>query len=199
MPSTRSIAVFAYGSLVDPASVSATLGREVGEAWPARLSGWRRRFSQGRDNRGSEKTFPRADDGSVPSIILGLNLEPAAEQSEGPNGALIAVSDAELERLDLREVRYERVEVTASTDPGPGSPGFERVVTYVAKRANLMPSPGPDAVILRSYAEAVEAAFDRLGGDHGERYRQTTLPYPVEVVDGVLIADRIPAGNPRTW
>ena len=73
------------------------------------------------------------------------------------------------------------------------------LLKLVAKRANLMPSPGPDAVILRSYAEAVEAAFDRLGGDHGERYRQTTLPYPVEVVDGVLIADRIPAGNPRTW
>ncbi|MGI8727624.1 MAG: hypothetical protein ACR2K6_08110, partial [Solirubrobacterales bacterium] len=63
---------------MDPASASETLGREVGEPTPATLLGWRRRFSQARDNRRCEKTFARSDDGSVPTWILGLNLERAA-------------------------------------------------------------------------------------------------------------------------
>lgn len=231
MPSSQ-LAIFAYGSLVDPASASATLGREVGEPVPVALAGWRRRFSQARDNRRCEKTFARGDDGRVPTWILGLNLErdgeagreeaprgeraarnPSASQDEGarrgegahsnhaqaPNGVLIAVEESDLERLDRREVRYLREEVTASVIYPSGSPRYEAVLTYIARPENLAVDPPADAVILRRYAEAVEAAFAALGADQLDRYRQTTLPYPAEVVAGKLIADRIPEGNPREW
>ena len=33
----------------------------------------------------------------------------------------------------------------------------------------------------------------------GELYRRTTLPYPAPLIDGTLVADRIPPGNPREW
>ena len=69
------IAVFAYGSLVDRPSAALTLGREVERLWTARLGGWRRRFSQARNNRECEKAFASAEDGSVPSHVLGLNIE----------------------------------------------------------------------------------------------------------------------------
>ena len=58
----------------------------------------------------SEKTFARAD-GSLPRFCLGLNLEPA-EASRAPNGALVELTEAEAERLDQREMRYRRIEVT---------------------------------------------------------------------------------------
>ncbi len=193
------IAVFGYGSLVDRTSASITLGREVERIWPATLGGWRRRFSAVRDNRGCEKTFARGDDGSVPGWVLGLNVEPGADPAEAPNGGLIEVSAAELDRLDLREVRYDRHELGAAIESTPGAPGFDRVIAYVAKPGHLAPQAPPSAVILRSYAEAVEAAFDGFGAGQGDAYRRTTLPYPVELIDGRLIKDEIPAGNPREW
>jgi cation transport regulator ChaC len=193
------IAVFAYGSLVDRASAGQTLGREVERIWPARLMGWRRRFSQARDNTACEKTFARTDDGSVPRWILGLSLEPSDHASLAPNGGLIAVTDADLARLDVRELRYRRVEVAPAIAPEADCPRFDRVITYVARPANHAPRPPSGAVILSSYARAVERAFDRLGDGHRSEYRRTTLPHPVELVDGVLIGDRIPAGNPRDW
>lgn len=194
-----SVAVFAYGSLVDAASASLTLGREVAEVWPARLPGRRRRFSQARDNRTCEKTFADASTGASPEWILGLNLEPCDDGERAPNGGLIEVSAAELERLDLREVRYDRLEVGADLLSEPGAPAFESVIAYIAKPHHLAVEPPAGAVILRSYALAVERAFGRFGPAQLEHYRRTTLPYPVELIEGRLLRDEIPEGNPREW
>jgi hypothetical protein len=109
------LAVFAYASLVSPESAAATLGRRVEASAPLRLHGWRRRWSTFRDNLASEKTFAHAGDGSLPRWCLGLNIEPASGEP-GPNGVLLYVASDELERLDLREMRYGRVEVTEAFD-----------------------------------------------------------------------------------
>jgi cation transport regulator ChaC len=192
------VAVFAYGSLVSPASAAHTLGRSVPRPLPANLAGWRRRWSTFRDNLAVEKTFARADGGGLPRYVLGLNLEPAQSDSDGeaPNGALLEVTEAELERLDLRELRYDRVDVTASV---PADPGFERIVAYVAKREHFAPQPPPDCVVISSYMRALESAFRDLGPGELERFCATTGPPPVEVIEAVLVKDRIPPGNPRTW
>ena len=191
------VAVFAYASLVDPASTAETLGREVEVAAPARLEGWRRRWSVARDNLASEKCFARAGDGSVPRFCLGLNLEPAAPGDEAPNGALIEVTMAELDRLDLREMRYLRVDVTDAITELP--PGIARAFAYTARPERFAATPPDDAVIIASYRRAVEAAFDSLGPGQLDLYRLSTGPPPVPVVDGVLVDDRIPEGNPRAW
>ena len=190
------LAVFAYGSLASLASLERTLGRPVEHAALARLPGWRRRWSQARDNLASEKTFALADGGAVPPYCLGLNLERAA--GAGPNGALIEVSEAELERLDTREIRYDRVEVTGEIAIEEGPP-FDRTFSFVAKPENFAASPPPGAVILASYARAVEAAFEALGPGQLDLFNETTGPFPVEIVEAVLVRDEIPAGNPREW
>src|SRR5512133_2543798 len=107
------LAVFAYGSLVNAASFEQTLGRVPPAPSPARLSGWRRRWSVVRDNLATEKTFA-APGGELPRWVLGLNVEPGGSEDHSldPNGALFEVSAAELERLDLREMRYARIDVT---------------------------------------------------------------------------------------
>jgi len=193
---TARCAIFAYGSLASLASTGRTLGRPVEHAALGRLGGWQRRWSQARDNLQTEKTFARADGGPVPPWCLGLNLE--RETGPGPNGALIELSEAELARLDGREIRYERVEVTDEITTEDALPPT-RVFTFVAKPQNFAPSPPPDAVILASYARAVESAFEMLGPGQLELFRHTTDPPPVEVVEGVLVRDEIPAGNPRDW
>jgi cation transport regulator ChaC len=190
------LAVFAYGSLASLASTGRTLGRPVEHAALARLPGWRRRWSQSRDNLAIEKTFARADGGEVPPCCLGLNLERAT--GPGPNGALIELTDAELERLDAREIRYDRIEVTGEISVEEG-PTFERTFTFVAKPENFAAAPPPGAVILAPYARAVEAAFESLGPGELDLFRETTGPHPVEIVEAVLVRDEIPAGNPREW
>ena len=153
------LAVFAYGSLASLASAERTLGRPVQSAGPARLAGWRRSWSQARDNLRSEKTFALAD-GTTPSYCLGLNVE--RRPGPGPNGALIEITEAELDRLAVREIRYDPVEVTDEIAAGD-SPAFDRVVTFTAKAENYAETPPPGSVILASYARAVEAAFESLG------------------------------------
>jgi hypothetical protein len=81
-----SLAVFGYASLVSPESAAQTLGRPVADPVPARLHGWSRGWTLGREQAKSEKTFARPD-GSVPHFCLGLNLDPIPD-APAPNGVL---------------------------------------------------------------------------------------------------------------
>lgn len=189
-------AVFAYGSLVSADSAAETLGRPVVPR-PARLRGWRRDWSLVRDNAASEKAFALAD-GTRPAYCLGLNLRPDAGAS-APNGALIALDERELERLDLREIRYDRAEVGAAIEPPLEADGFAAVYAYTAKRSQHRPEPPAGSIVIASYLSTVEAAFGALGPEQLERFRGTTAPPPVAVVEASLVEDRIPPGNPRRW
>jgi hypothetical protein len=194
------LAVFAYGSLVSPRSAAETLGRSVESPIPARLEGFARGWILCRDNLTSEKTFARAD-GSVPRFCLGVGIQPAAE-APAPNGALIALTDAELDRLDLREMRYTRLDVTAAIGVGDAAadePPFDRVVAYRPRPENHRPEAPPDAIIVANYLATVEAAFDELGSGQLDLFRATTAAPPVEVAEATLVEDRIPEGNPRAW
>ena len=195
-----SLGLFGYGSLVLRESAEMTLGRPVGEMRPALLRGWRRRFSQARDNLTCEKTF-ECDGGRRPEWILGLNLEEEEDEAGPVNGVVIELTEAELDRLDVREIRYDRVEVTDLIEGGAMFEGDlpNRIVTYTAKDFHFKPEPPPDAVILANYARAVESGFVALGDGELERYRATTGPHPVELVEANLVIDKIPAGNPRAW
>jgi cation transport regulator ChaC len=199
MPSSPEY-VFGYGSLVALESLAVTLGRDLEVVLPAELRGWRRRWSLLRDNLTAEKTFALAD-GSLPGHILGLNVEAEGEDEAGPvNGALVELTAAELERLDRRELRYDRVDVTAAIAVTGGDQAPGQVWTYTAKRPqHFAPTPPPGAVILASYVAIVEAGFAALGEGQRERFRLTTGPLPTEVVEAELVKDEIPPGNPRGW
>ncbi len=189
--------LFAYGSLVSAASAERTLGRPVEGAAPARLAGWRRRWSQVRDNLATEKTFAHGDTGVVPPYCLGLNLEPDPGAG-GPNGVLFEVTEPELQRLALREIRYDRIDVTGAP-AGEADAAFDRIVTFTAKPGNFATTPPRGAVILAAYVRAVQAAFGSLGADQLDLFHETTGPPPVEVIEAVLVRDEIPHGNPRNW
>lgn len=192
------LAVFAYGSLVSPQSFEHTLGREPAELHRRRLRGWRRRWSIVRDNLAAEKTFARDPGGELPRWIVGLNIErDVSEQPESaPNGALVEVSEAELERLDLREMRYQRVTVTEGIEDACG---FEAVFAYTARPQHFALRPPTDAVRMAPYLRALKAAFGELGEGQWELFLQTTEAHPGETIEPVLVHDQIPPGNPREW
>ena len=153
--------------------------RAPSEPWAAAASarrgaaaGWRRSWSQARDNLRSEKTFALAD--GTHSRLLPRPQRRAARRA-GAQRALIEITEEELDRLAVREIRYDRVEVTAEI-AADGPLDFDRVVTFTAKPSNYAASPPPGAVILASYARAVEAAFESLGPGQLELFRETTDP-----------------------
>ena len=146
----------------------------------------------------SEKTFARAD-GSRPALLPRAQRRPGRRCAGAPNGVLIELTEAELERLDLREIRYDRVDVTDAIEVANGAHGFDRVLTYTAKPEHHHPTAPDDAIIVATYPATIEAAFDALGPGQLELYRRTTAPIPVEVTAATLVRDRIPAGNPRDW
>lgn len=197
-PVTR-FATFGYGSLMSRASVAETLGHDAVPPIPARLAGWRRRWSLARDNARAEKGFEPIEGDSF-DYVLGLNLEraPGAPEDEWPNGGLIEMTGAELDRLDLRELRYDRIEVTADVR-GDETDRFGAVFTYVAKPENFAPNPPPRSVVLASYLRACETAFEELGPDELMAFGQSTGPVPVAIVEARLVRDEIPEGNPRAW
>jgi cation transport regulator ChaC len=190
--------LFAYASLVSRRSIEATLGSPVGLVRPARLAGWRRRWSVARDNRRAEKRFA-GPDGELFPWCLALNLEraPDAPPEEWPNGALIELDEEQLARLDARELRYRRVDVSAwvRADIVPAGP----VYAYVARPEHHFPDPPAGAVVIAAYLEAVEAAFSELGPGSLASFRATTAPPPVPVIPVKLVHDEAQAGNPREW
>ena len=139
-------------------SASMTLGRPVPRAAPgapARLAAallpGARQPSPAR--RPSRSPTARRRTGSS-----GLNVERGEDDAGPVNGVLIELSEAELDRLDIREIRYDRVEVTDLIEADGPLP--ERVITYSAKESNFAPEPPAGTVILATYAAAVEAAFE---------------------------------------
>lgn len=182
--------LFVYGSLVNRASAEETLGREVGAMEPATLTGWRRRWSLLRDNPYCEKTFA-LEDGTVPDWLLSLNVEQTGDPVDRVNGALIEIGAEDLSVLDLREVRYRRIETV--TDAGLA------VITYAARHHhNALVTPA-GAFVLDTYLEAVERGFGSLGTDELETFRLTTGDPPAPVVSCRLIRHQAAGASPRSW
>jgi cation transport regulator ChaC len=194
------LAVFGYGSLVSRASIAETLGHETPAPIPARLKGWRRRWSIYRLNTAHEKVFERVD-GKPFQHIVGLNIEraPKAPENEWPNGVLIELTEGELQRLDRREVRYDRVGVDPAAAITSEPHGFDRIFVFTAKEGHYTAETPPEAIIIASYVHACEAAFGELGPEAWEEFLATTGEFPAPVVDARLVVDEIPEGNPRTW
>jgi len=195
------LAVFGYASLVSPASAAETLGRPVEIAAVARLHGHVGGWTVGRDNPATEKPFARLD-GTLPRHCLGLNVDPA-DDGDPPNGVLVEVTEAELNRLDIRELRFHRTDVTDAIEVVSTTTGdplaFDGVFTYRARPENHFPEPPEDAIVIAAYPRLVEAAFTALGPEQLNLYRETTAPPPAPVTEATLVADSIPPGNPRSW
>ncbi|MGA9275329.1 gamma-glutamylcyclotransferase family protein [Ilumatobacter sp.] len=181
--------IFAYGSLVSPASLETTIKRSVtlGTGMHvAELTGFRRAW-----NYGSEvlRGDWRSDDGTeiVGGLVVSLGIEAAPDESI--NGVVFSVDAEELADLDWRERAYDRVDVTdqvtllESTAPARLD---DRVAVYVPREVAVeryrQHRDAGTAGVRRSYWDLVDAAFAELGPAHADWYRRT-LPPDVPIVD----------------
>ena len=189
--------VFGYGSLVSPVSFGHTLGRELtpgDDFFEAELNGYGRRWNYGTDHRFTAVGPDGVERSDWMFIALGL-IEAAGETA---NGVVGWVDDTELAALDLRERRYDRVDVTELTTLAPGVAaassrmGDAPIVTYVPRTESIdsytAARDAGIAAITARYWDLVDMAFSDLGPDRRERYHATT-PDPCVPVLAQAAAD----------
>lgn len=152
--------VFAYGSLLLPASLRATLPETTWrDCIPALLAGHRRDFGVAFPNDGSQQDKAYVDaDGGRPPIVLFANIrqaEPrAAGQQEAVNGVCIPVTDETFGLLAGRELRYDAVDVTGAVHPYPSAPAIRsRVLAFTGKARFTRDVAG--GVVSRDYAATI--------------------------------------------
>lgn len=165
--------LFAYGSILDPASAARTLGRAVvaADLVDAVVLNLRRDWGV---------YIPVRDEHGVEIDAAFLDVQPATGQYV--NGALIALSDAELALMRRREAQYDAVEVTSDTVTDIASAG--PVVTFMARPPFRVSRPGIRAAVPGRYRSRVETTVKARGAGFARRFADSTRPPQVGVFDG---------------
>jgi cation transport regulator ChaC len=177
--------VFGYGSLVSPKSFGHTVGREFRpgrDFFEAEVLGYGRRWSFATAARFTAAAGPGLEHVEWTTITLGV----VRSGDESTNGVIGWVNDGELDELDRREARYDRVDVTAVTNVAGTSQLDDPIVTYVPRDDALQIYEAARAVgraaVSERYWNLVDGAFAALGEGQRARYHATTPPPRVPIV-----------------
>jgi hypothetical protein len=166
--------VFVYGSLLDPASVSRTVQRPVtpDDLLDAVL------LDHERDWGIRIPVQSVSLGGPVNARFLDVVPRPGAYV----NGAVLAVSDADLRHLAAREAQYDVVDVSAQAI-APIPPGAT-VVTFRGRADHRHDRPGVRSAVPERYREWVERTVAGRGALFAERFARTTAAPPPESFPG---------------
>lgn len=197
--------VFGYASLV---------ALEDAGALPGRLRGYRRCWGVAMNNwEGGEDAKHWLDraTGERPRIRVAY-LDLREQEGSSVNGLALPVDADRLAELDVREINYERVEVTDAFEPtpaaehsaatGPATDRPMRVFVYVGlptARERYRQGVAEDNVFVAGdYASSVRRAFEGLGQDAVPEFERTTDPSPFPERDlRVVLPASIEGFSPR--
>ena len=189
----RGLWIFGYGSLVDPSSFGATIGRAFRpgvDFFEAELAGFGRRWNYGVMHSVGSVLGP--EDTMVDYTIVALGIVRAANESV--NGVVGWVAENELALLDRRERHYDRIDVTAdATVHDAGDFAGEVAVYFPRPEAVAHYERARDAgraAIEQRYWDLVDHAFAKFGADALTRYRRTTPAPDVPIMPLTRFQDR---------
>jgi hypothetical protein len=94
------------------------------------------------------------------------------------NGLAIPANEGRLAELDLREVNYSRIDVSAAFRPRIPHRVFTYVGTDAARERSRRETPDAGVHVSRQYVERIRQAFAALGPDALAEYERTTEPLP---------------------
>lgn len=181
--------IFGFGSLVDPDEFVRYVGYQPAmevEWAPARLNGHGRAWNVGMNNmiaRPDDKFYVTADNRRYDGIVVTLGV--VANRDCAVNGVVFRVERRALQRLDRRERRYDRVDVSGSIATSaqlrPGSTVYTYIPTSEALAVGLEGIKSGTGAVSRSYYDRVERAFAQLGEGQLAQYRATT-PEPTVAI-----------------
>lgn len=195
--------VFAYGSLLNPTSLTRTLPTVTAQdPIPAHLVGFFRAFTVAFPNGGEQTDKAYYDDhGRRPPFVLFANAVPRVPHAERSgavhgddlvgaplNGVLVQVNGTELSRLAERERRYRIIDVsrqiTLTVDAG--QPPAD-CVTFVGQPRFTRPQDVDAGVVARGYLHTIADGVNYWNGRHpgfALAYQQSTQePAPNRIAD----------------
>ncbi len=163
------LAVFGYGSLINPASIARTLGRSLSsdELFVTRLQGFRRVWNL---------VDTVVDAAGAPRRAVFLNVEKDA--ATAVNGVCFHLSAEELAGFDARERNYDRIEVSDSIRPRMAG----TVYTYVAKADHRVRDR--DVCVLGNYSAIIEEGLLHWGAEFAHSFHATTCEHAFDRVEG---------------
>ena len=171
------LALFAYASLVSTASAGETVGRTAGASVPARLNGFSRAWTLGRDNIGRKRPSPDRTARCPASAWASTSSPPSA--SPAPNGALVEVAQAEFDRPRSRRDALRRLDVTRTRSFGRWIRDlFDVVFAYTARAEHHHPTPPDNAIVIGNYLHHRGRVL-QLGPDQLDLFHATTITPPV--------------------
>lgn len=165
--------VIAYGSLMDPRSLGAGLGRDasVDEFIPVNLVGWARRWSIGEKVRLGDNT----------SVTVAAFLDVEREAGSVAVAVMVKVTRREMKRLTAREKNYEihdirtDVRLTGDRVVEPGAV----VWCFVGKDRFRVEEPSNSVVVLENYLEKVAGAALRIDPEMAAGLRASASGFPL--------------------
>ena len=158
---------------MNPSSLRQTLPDvDVGECFPAKVSGLVRTWTVAFPNDGSQTDKRYVDStGAVPDVVLFVNLEDKIKASVellAANGILIPVTGGCLKRLARRELRYEARDVTNRVGLYSRSHKLKRadlgiVYAFVGREEFTRPEDVRRGVISLDYNRTIERGVTHWG------------------------------------
>lgn len=174
------IAVFGYGSLVNLASLEATLDRKVDEHIMTYLDGWIRDWTVDIENTDKDRYFEFIDGTGLPEafVVLNIRKDISINKSKSPNGILFECTQTELEKLVRREAHYDLVDVTPFIRD---TNGYDKIYTFVGKSKYLATNSSL-AITPKSYMDLVEEGFKSMSQQDLDTFNSTTIPtaFPIK-------------------
>ena len=157
IPAADTVLVFAYGSLMHPDSLAATIP-DARAALPASCRGFRRCFDVAFPNDGTQPDKAYLDpDGRRPPAVLFANLH--ADPAATVNGVCIPLGPDGLARLRSRELRYDLVDLTGRVHAYPGAAQITgRVVAFLGRARFTDPAEVATGVTPHAYHALVREA-----------------------------------------
>jgi cation transport regulator ChaC len=188
MPEPRVDYVFGYGSLVALRTPLVVAGVSF-PSLPARLRGFRRLWGVAMNNweaAPSKKHYVDRASRRAPKVRIAF-LDVEEEAGAAVNGLAVPVDAAQLAALDVREVNYERIDVSAAFEPRLAHRVFVYRGTSEARGRRQEGERGGEICVSSDYLATVRQAFADLGGDALAEFEQTTAPLPFPRLDLELV------------
>jgi len=165
--------IFGYGSLISAESTNRSLQRSeftVSDLIPCYLMDYERSWTY------LHPVFSFEKETNVNGIFLNIQSKKGAIT----NGVIFQVNAKELERLKIREVFYDLVEVTDKILlPVSQISHFQEnipIFTFTSKTSNLIEGNEPDLYIFKSYEAIMKPACLEFGEDFWQFYLTHTAP-----------------------
>lgn len=166
------IYLFGYGSLINPKSIQRTLGREIKVEYliEAMIYNYVRKWQV--------VDWVIIEEYNMEKPIPAIFLDMVRQSGAMTNGILIPIFENELDKMDKRERKYDRVNVSNLIEPRIS----EYIFTYIGKKEHT--TPPKESCVLLEYEKIIEEGFNFWNKAFKQHYYEFTISHKLPLKNG---------------